>query len=1145
MALNPNLLNIIMIWCLVLLFPVINAVKHEEFEVQRLLGERDRVTNLPGQPPVSFPHYAGYVPLPNSGKALFYWFFQAQENASRKPLVLWLNGGPGCSSVAYGAAQELGPFLVRSNGTLILNDFSWNKVANVLFLESPVGVGFSYTNNSKDLRTLGDRITAADSFSFLAEWFKRFPTFKSHDFYISGESYAGHYVPQLADLIYDRNNRTTGSSSPSDSSSFINLKGFMIGNAVINGPTDNSGMFDYAWSHAIISDTLYDNLVKKCDVVHDDNQTEECNDHIRAFLQNYSQIDIYGIYAPLCLTDPSPSTTTSPKPTRINNFMKNVAPRLLTQHELWQRLPSGYDPCTEDYVEQYFNRKDVQKALHANVTKLSYPYSPCSGVIKEWKDSPDTVLPIIQKLLKAGLRIWIYSGDTDGRVPVTSTRYSIKKMGLRVKQPWKAWFDKGQVAGWAETYEGGLTFATGVKLTLAKQPMFNRNPRQLRFEADMNRLFLYTSYNRFGRDADEADVDKIIDMANKASIADQQIQVQENIHLQIKNFCVSMDEVLLPNVKKINEGTESPKQSNAATRRSAFSFAIGRSGPPVKQHDLIGYTLGIKPSQIPHKEAGQGLFLNDECDVGAVVAVYPGVVYSPACDGTVINAQPWGYGGETRDFWDGLTVPETRPSKQRDDKPLDQRKLGKSGDVIERRNPLALAHFATIRQRICLQMVYIPNVIFGDAEEVKRKRFGSFWFKLGGSKNSGSDVPVLKSLVRWLQGHFVMKCRISLSKALTFNSILLLMRRKTEGGGANICCATQTQGARLHHRHDPLRQQKADQVTELPGQPPVSFKHYAGYVTVNHTHGRALFYWFFEATNNPQDKPLLLWLNGGPGCSSIGYGATEELGPFFPQNSTEPKLKFNPYTWNNAANLLFLESPVGVGFSYTNTSQDIEELDDKITAEDSYNFLINWFKRFPQYKSHDFYISGESYAGHYAPQLSELVFDRSKENHINLKGFMIGNAAIDDESDQKGLIDYAWDHAVISDRLYHDIQKECDFSQNISEQCNTLLEEYYNVYNIIDMYSLYTPTCLSNTSSSSSRQSHTIQGTPTLFSRAVSSSPLIITTHHDVRHKKPAGYDPCTSDYSYVYLNRPDVQKALHANVTKISYPWSHCKYHL
>ena len=101
----------------------------------------------------------------------------------------------------------------------------------------------------------------------------------------------------------------------------------------------------------------------------------------------------------------------------------------------------------------------------------------------------------------------------------------------------------------------------------------------------------------------------------------------------------------------------------------------------------------------------------------------------------------------------------------------------------------------------------------------------------------------------------------------------------------------------------------------------------------------------------------------------------------------------------------------------------------------------------------------------------------------------IGNAAIDDETEQKGLIDYAWDHAVISDRLYLDIQKECDFSQqNISEQCNKLLDEYFDVYDIIDMYSLYTPTCLSNASSSTNKQSRTIQGAPTLFSRAVSSS---------------------------------------------------------
>lgn len=63
------------------------------------------------------------------------------------------------------------------------------------------------------------------------------------------------------------------------------------------------------------------------------------------------------------------------------------------------------------------------------------------------------------------------------------------------------------------------------------------------------------------------------------------------------------------------------------------------------------------------------------------------------------------------------------------------------------------------------------------------------------------------------------------------------------------------------------------------------------------------------------------------------------------------------------ANLLFLESPVGVGFSYTNQSADLEELGDRITAEDSYLFLLGWFDKFPAFKSHDFYIAGESYAG--------------------------------------------------------------------------------------------------------------------------------------------------------------------------------------
>lgn len=79
-----------------------------------------------------------------------------------------------------------------------------------------------------------------------------------------------------------------------------------------------------------------------------------------------------------------------------------------------------------------------------------------------------------------------------------------------------------------------------------------------------------------GNDADEADADEIIDMASKASLADQEKQVQENIHLQIKSFCTSMDEILLPDGKTKNE----PEQSNSASRRSGLSFAVGRNSSP-------------------------------------------------------------------------------------------------------------------------------------------------------------------------------------------------------------------------------------------------------------------------------------------------------------------------------------------------------------------------------------------------------------------------------------------------------------------------------------------------------------------------------------------------------------------------------------
>ncbi|OMO99114.1 hypothetical protein CCACVL1_03923 [Corchorus capsularis] len=200
--------------------------------------------------------------------------------------------------------------------------------------------------------------------------------------------------------------------------------------------------------------------------------------------------------------------------------------------------------------------------------------------------------------------------------------------------------------------------------TLAKSPTFARDPRKLQFEADINLLFLYSSYNRLGNDADEADAEEIIDMASKAPFYEQQKQVQENIHHQIKNFCTAMDEILLPDISQPQES-----QSNATPPQSGLSFAVGRISPSTNRPEgNVFYMLSY-------------------------------------IDGTVINAQPWGYGGETRELSDGSTKADVRPktevTEQGSDrlwkmlsKPLDRSHVGSGGEILERRNPLALAHFA-------------------------------------------------------------------------------------------------------------------------------------------------------------------------------------------------------------------------------------------------------------------------------------------------------------------------------------------------------------------------------------------------------------------------------------------------------------------
>ncbi|XP_010429353.1 PREDICTED: serine carboxypeptidase-like 22 [Camelina sativa] len=407
--------------------------------------EEDRIKSLPGQPKVGFSQFAGYVTVNEShGRSLFYWLTESSSQSTHtKPLLLWLNGGPGCSSIAYGASEEIGPFRITKTGcSLYLNNFSWNTEANLLFLESPVGVGFSYTKTSSDFEEFGDERTAQENLIFLIKWMSRFPQYQYRDFYIVGESYAGHYVPQLAKKIQEYNN---ASKKP-----IINLKGFMVGNPEMDKNSDKLGTITYWWSHAMISDTSYNSILQNCDFAAD-RFSKECDSAIYNAAADFGDIDQYSIYTPKCV----------PLQQRQTNQTKFV--EMMNMHITKRFLVDEYDPCTENYAEIYYNRPEVQRAMHANQTVIiPYKWTACSDSVFNnwnWRDSDNSMLPIYKELIAAGLRIWVFSGDTDSVIPVTATRFSLSKLNLAVKTRWYPWYSGDQVGGRTEVYDG-LTFVT-------------------------------------------------------------------------------------------------------------------------------------------------------------------------------------------------------------------------------------------------------------------------------------------------------------------------------------------------------------------------------------------------------------------------------------------------------------------------------------------------------------------------------------------------------------------------------------------------------------------------------------------------------------------------------------------------------------
>lgn len=184
--------------------------------------------------------YTGYLDVDQGAKHLFFYFFESRRDPAADDVLMWINGGPGCSS-AMGLLMELGPCSIdmknaSTNGTT-WNPHSWNSEANIFFLDQPVGVGFSYADYGETVETTED--AAKNVHAFISIFFETFPQFKGRALHLSGESYGGRYLPVFASEIYDQNKvAVTEGRTP------LNLQSVIIGNGITDISTLYPGRYD-------------------------------------------------------------------------------------------------------------------------------------------------------------------------------------------------------------------------------------------------------------------------------------------------------------------------------------------------------------------------------------------------------------------------------------------------------------------------------------------------------------------------------------------------------------------------------------------------------------------------------------------------------------------------------------------------------------------------------------------------------------------------------------------------------------------------------------------------------------------------------------------------------------------------------------
>eukprot|EP00892_Ulva_mutabilis_P009378 jgi/Ulvmu1/6812/UM031_0015.1 len=249
------------------------------------------------------------------------------------------------------------------------------------------------------------------------------------------------------------------------------------------------------------------------------------------------------------------------------------------------------------------------------------------------------------------------------------------------------------------------------------------------------------------------------------------------------------------------------------------------------------------------------------------------------------------------------------------------------------------------------------------------------------------------------------------------------------------CCAN---ASRAHPR---LRETDMDMELmghKLPVDPDGGHgpKRVAGYFALNRTAAADMFYFFFESRNDPEHDPVVLWMTGGPGCSSE-LAVFYENGPF--KINDDLTLSDSPYGWDISHNMIYVDQPIGTGYSYSDDPAD-KVRGEMGVAADMVDFLQEFMAAHPELADNDLYITGESYAGHYIPAVTRGIWIYNKAGsgrHIPLKGLAIGNGLTEPSLQYGAYADFALQNSLITQPQRDRIQAYYPHCKWAIELCNT------------------------------------------------------------------------------------------------------------